>query len=57
MRKLVLLAVVLVLAASGAQASSYTNIFGGVIDPIQHVDGGDHSYSGTNLTDVIDIER
>ena len=57
MRKLVLLAVVLVLAASGAQASSYTNIFGGVIDPIQHVDGGDHSYSGMNLTDVIDIER
>jgi len=48
MRKL-LLAAVLVLMASGAQASSYLDIFGTVHDPILTRSGAVHSYSGPNL--------
>ena len=52
MRKLVL-AVGLVLMASGAQAASYLDIFGVVHDPIQKVTfpwgGGNHGYAGPNL--------
>ncbi|MAG92483.1 MAG: hypothetical protein CMJ48_01850 [Planctomycetaceae bacterium] len=48
MRKLVL-AAVLVLMASGAQASSYLQIGGNVVDPIQTTFGAVHPYSGTNL--------
>jgi len=55
MRKL-LLAAVLVLMASGAQASSYLDIFGTVHDPIMwwyneagEEASGDHTYSGPNL--------
>ena len=54
MQKLVL-TVVLVLTTSGAQASSYTNIYGGVHDPIQLVNGGNHPYTGSNLTDNTDL--
>jgi hypothetical protein len=39
MRKVVL-ATVLVLMASGAQASSYLDIFGNIINPIQYITGG-----------------
>jgi hypothetical protein len=48
MRKLVL-AAVLVLVASGAQASSYLQIGGTVVDPILTTSGAVHPYSGTNL--------
>ncbi|MDG2051133.1 MAG: hypothetical protein P8M78_13330, partial [Myxococcota bacterium] len=48
MRQLVL-AAVLVLMASGAQGSSYLDIFGTVRDPILHTSGAVHSYSGPNL--------
>ena len=48
MRKVVLVAV-LVLMASGAQASSYLRIDGATIDPIQYTHGGNHGYSGPNL--------
>ncbi len=50
MRKF-LLAAVLVLMASGAQASSYLDIFGVVHDPIQYTNGNPapHHYSGPNL--------
>jgi hypothetical protein len=48
MRKLVL-AAVLVLMASGAQASSYLQIGGTVVDPILTTSGAVHPYSGTNL--------
>ncbi len=48
MRKLVL-AAVLVLMASGAQASSYLQIGGTVVDPILTTSGAVHWYSGTNL--------
>jgi hypothetical protein len=48
MRKL-FLAAVLVLMASGAQASSYLQIGGNVVDPIQSILGGNHTYSGANL--------
>jgi uncharacterized protein YjbI with pentapeptide repeats len=48
MRKF-LLAAVLVLMASGAQASSYLDIFGNIINPIQYITGGNHLYSGPNL--------
>jgi uncharacterized protein YjbI with pentapeptide repeats len=49
MRELVLAAVVLVLMASGAQASSYLDIYGVIHNPIQNTDGGNHSYAGPNL--------
>ena len=48
MRKLVL-AAVLVLVAGGAQASSYLQIGGTVVDPILTMTGAVHPYSGTNL--------
>ena len=48
MRKLVL-AAVLVLVAGGAQASSYLQIGGTVVDPILTTSGAVHPYSGTNL--------
>ncbi|HIF95784.1 MAG TPA: pentapeptide repeat-containing protein [Myxococcales bacterium] len=48
MRKFVL-AAVLVLMASSAQASSYLDIFGNIINPIQYITGGNHLYSGPNL--------
>ncbi len=51
MRKLSL-AAVLVLMASGAQASSYQLTDGTVVDPIQtsfYAGGGGHLYSGPNL--------
>ncbi len=48
MRKLIL-AAVLVLMASGAQASSYLQIGGTVVDPILTTSGAVHWYSGTNL--------
>jgi hypothetical protein len=48
MRKFVLTAV-LVLMASGAQASSYQLTDGTVDDPIQSIEGGNHTYSGPNL--------
>ena len=48
MRQLVL-AAVLVLMASGAQGSSYLDIFGTVHDPIQADDQSVHEYSGPNL--------
>ena len=48
MRKLVL-AAVLVLMASGAQASSYLQLGGNVVDPILTTSGAVHWYSGTNL--------
>ena len=48
MRRIVL-AAVLVLMASGAQASSYLDIFGTVHDPILDNGGLVHSYSGPNL--------
>ncbi len=48
MRKLVL-AAVLVLMASGAQASSYLQIDETVIDPILTTSSAVHPYSGTNL--------
>ncbi len=48
MRKFVL-AVVLVLMASGAQAASYQQNGGTIVDPIQNKFGGNHSYSGANL--------
>ena len=46
------LAAVLVLVAGGAQASSYLQIGGNVVDPIQNqfaLGGGNHTYSGPNL--------
>ena len=43
------LAVALVLMASGAQASSYLDIFGTVHDPILWTYGTPHLYSGPNL--------
>ena len=44
------LAAVLVLMASGAQASSYLRLDGVTVDPIQsETPVGDHPYSGTNL--------
>ncbi len=48
MRKFVL-AVVLVLMASSAQAASYQQNGGTIVDPIQNKFGGNHSYSGANL--------
>ena len=48
MRKFVL-AVGLVLMASGAQAASYQQNGGAIVDPIQTTGGGIHSYSGANL--------
>ena len=48
MRKLVL-AAVLVLVAGGAQASSYLQIGGTVVDPILTTSGAVHPYSGPNL--------
>jgi len=48
MRKLVL-AAVLVLMAGGAQASSYLQLGGNVVDPILTTSGAVHWYSGTNL--------
>jgi hypothetical protein len=48
MRKL-LLAIGLVLMAGGAQGSSYLQIGGNVVDPIQYTYGGNHHYSGPNL--------
>ncbi len=48
MRKLIL-AIALVLMASGAQASSYLQIGGNVVDPILTTSGAVHPYSGTNL--------
>ncbi len=48
MRKYVL-AAVLVLLASGAQASSYLDTFGTVHNPIQTTGGAVHSYSGPNF--------
>lgn len=58
MQRLALL-VALVLASSGAQASSYFRIDGVTIDPIQNVSGGDHPYSGTNLgagASLVDVD-
>ena len=54
MRKL-FLAVVLVLVASGAQASWYMDAGSVVHDPIQYKDpiGGDHPYSGPNLQEAV----
>jgi hypothetical protein len=54
MRKL-FLAAVLVLVASGAQASSYMDTGSVVHDPIQYKApaGGDHPYSGPNLQDSV----
>ena len=40
---------VLVLMASGAQASSYLRLDGVTVDPIQHENGGNHHYTGPNL--------
>ena len=43
---------VLLLLASAAQASSYLDIFGNIINPIQYTaagGGGNHAYSGPNL--------
>ncbi len=54
MRKLVL-AAVLVLMASGAQASSYLQIGGTVVDPILTTSGAVHPYSGTNLQPDADL--
>ena len=48
MRKFVL-AVGLVLMASGAQAASYQQNDGTIVDPIQFTGGGNHGYSGPNL--------
>ena len=48
MRKL-LLAAALVLMASGAQASSYLDIFGTVHDPILYRSLAEHAYSGPDL--------
>ncbi len=48
MRKLIL-AAVLVLMAGGAQASSYLQLGGNVVDPILTTSGAVHWYSGTNL--------
>ncbi len=48
MRKLIL-AIALVLMASGAQASSYLQIDETVIDPILTTSSAVHPYSGTNL--------
>jgi hypothetical protein len=60
MRKLLLVAV-LVLMASGAQGSSYLQIGGNVVDPIQDVHGLDHWYEGPNLEPGVvvsgDLER
>jgi hypothetical protein len=47
-----ILAAVLVLVAGSAQAASYTLIGGAIVDPIQSVFGGNHSYSGNNLEPV-----
>jgi hypothetical protein len=50
----ILATVLVVLAAQGlASASSYQQVDGNIVDPIQKtsaVGGGDHSYSGTNLS-------
>jgi hypothetical protein len=48
MRKFVL-AAVLILVAGGAQAASYLQNGGAIVDPIQSTLGGNHSYSGANL--------
>ena len=45
------LAAVLVLMASGAQASSYLRLNGNTVDPILTTSGAVHSYSGPNLED------
>ena len=50
MRVSVLFLVVLVsLAPSSAFAASYQQTDGTIVDPIQTISGGNHSYSGTNL--------
>ncbi len=54
MRKIVL-AAVLVLMASGAQAASYLQIGGNVVDPILTTSGAVHPYSGTNLQPDADL--
>jgi hypothetical protein len=48
MRKFVL-AAVLILVAGGAQAASYRQNGGTIVDPIQTTSGTDHAYSGANL--------
>ena len=62
MRRLVVAVVgLLTLVASGAQASSYLQIGGNVVDPIQTVHGLDHWYEGPNLEPGVvvngDLER
>jgi len=49
------LAAALVLMASGAQASSYLDIFGVVHDPILTTEGAVHSYSGPNLGPGVNV--
>jgi hypothetical protein len=48
MKKYILVAV-LVLVAGSAQAASYQQNNGAIVDPIQNTFGGNHSYSGSNL--------
>jgi hypothetical protein len=55
MRKFVL-AAVLVLMAGGAQAASYQQKGGAIVDPIQFTTGGNHFYSGANLQPGANLE-
>ena len=43
------------LASSSAFAASYQQTGGTIIDPIQSVFGGNHSYSGINLESGADL--
>ncbi len=43
------LSIILLIASSFVDAASYQKIDGTIVDPIQSVNGGDLSYSGSNV--------
>ena len=45
----------LTLASSSAFAASYVDLWGATVAPIQHVDGGNHTYSGGDLKPGADL--